>query len=438
MSVRDRVVNLIDETSSNADSFLFATAFGVGALWILLSRLVFDWHVLVAMVVPAAVLIGYALRVSTGRFRLREDKAGDNLYYLGFLYTLISLGVGLYRYNTEISGVENIISDLGVGLGTTILGLFLRILFLQLRKDSDDYSEDAKVQLNEAIQSFHRDVSALTQVSQRTQTVFQQQSEEHAQALEKVVSHLGDTVDSLSTQVKGLERKIADVQVPQDLFTTPFGEAAEVLRQELVARAAEIRAVDFDLAPVVQKIHQSADQTVDTIEALTQRIASVELDPAELLQSVQMESERIAGQFESVLPSIENLNAALQSNTQQFEQAATSLGRFEEAMGRLDTQEAQMSETARVLTESISGLARFSGALAELPGQLGTTASKLQELETLLVQQTGTLDERLGSVSSGVIRVETATQALSNSLEDITQQFTRTLNELIRAADKSA
>ncbi|MBT5210181.1 MAG: hypothetical protein HOL99_12740 [Halieaceae bacterium] len=436
MSVRDRGVNLIDETSSNADSFLFAMAFFVGALWILLSRLVFDWHVLLAMVVPAAVLIGYAIGVSTGRFRLREDKAGDNLYYLGFLYTLISLGVGLYRYNTEISGVENIISDLGVGLGTTILGLFLRILFLQLRKDSDDYSEDAKVQLNEAVQAFRRDVSALTSVSQTAQTKFQQQSEEHAQALEKVVSHLGDTVDSLSSQVKGLGREIADVQVPQDLFTTPFGEAAEVLRQELVARAAEIHAVDFDLAQVVQKIHQTADQTVDAIQALTQRIASVELDPTELLQSVRTESEHIAGQFESVLPSIENLNTALQSNTQRFEQAAKSLGRFEEAMGRLDTQEAQMSETARVLTESISGLARFSGALAELPGQLGSTATKLQELETLLVQQTGTLDERLGSVSYGVTRVETATQALSSSLEDVTQQFTRTLNELIRAADK--
>src|SRR5690242_3342338 len=48
--------------------------------------------------IPIALIAAYALlTISRTRFRLRYDQAGDNCYYMGFIFTLVSLGVALYQ-----------------------------------------------------------------------------------------------------------------------------------------------------------------------------------------------------------------------------------------------------------------------------------------------------------------------------------------------------
>jgi len=46
-------------------------------------------------------MIGYALLIwlAARACGLRDDQAGDNLYYMGFLFTLTSLGVSAYQFN---------------------------------------------------------------------------------------------------------------------------------------------------------------------------------------------------------------------------------------------------------------------------------------------------------------------------------------------------
>lgn len=52
--------------------------------------------------VPVLIMIGYALLLGFARlFRLRDDQSGDNLYYMGFLFTLTSLGASLYQFSPE-------------------------------------------------------------------------------------------------------------------------------------------------------------------------------------------------------------------------------------------------------------------------------------------------------------------------------------------------
>ena len=50
--------------------------------------------------VPVAIMLAYALLIGLARlFRLRDDQSGDNLYYMGFLFTLTSLAVSLYQFS---------------------------------------------------------------------------------------------------------------------------------------------------------------------------------------------------------------------------------------------------------------------------------------------------------------------------------------------------
>ena len=50
-------------------------------------------------------MASYALlALVTKRYRLREDKVGDNIYYLGFLFTLVSLAYALHVYDPNGAG----------------------------------------------------------------------------------------------------------------------------------------------------------------------------------------------------------------------------------------------------------------------------------------------------------------------------------------------
>ena len=76
--------------------FFGVVVFGSG--YIIFSKL-HDFGALAATAVPVLVMIGYAVLLGARLFRLRDDQSGDNLYYMGFLFTLTSLAVSLYQFS---------------------------------------------------------------------------------------------------------------------------------------------------------------------------------------------------------------------------------------------------------------------------------------------------------------------------------------------------
>src|SRR5262245_21337039 len=113
---------------------LFLTFFLFGSAYIVWAKLVGIPPVLVTGI-PLGLMLLYALALGLARyFRLRDDQAGDNLYYLGFLYTLTSLGVSLWQFSVN-EGAEGIVTNFGVAIASTILGVALRVVFNQMRQD---------------------------------------------------------------------------------------------------------------------------------------------------------------------------------------------------------------------------------------------------------------------------------------------------------------
>ena len=63
-----------------------------------------------------------------------DKPSGDNLYYMGFLFTLTSLAVSLYQFST-VGSAEQIVQNFGIAIASTIAGITLRIMFNQMRRD---------------------------------------------------------------------------------------------------------------------------------------------------------------------------------------------------------------------------------------------------------------------------------------------------------------
>ena len=76
--------------SSQTNAVLFVLIVLAGASYILAAK-AYDFQQRYVTFVPIAFMLLYASILMFARaFRLRDDQSGDNLYYMGFLFTLTS------------------------------------------------------------------------------------------------------------------------------------------------------------------------------------------------------------------------------------------------------------------------------------------------------------------------------------------------------------
>lgn len=112
--------------------------------------------------VPVLLMGGYALSMfAVKSLRLRDDQAGDNLYYLGFLFTLSSIGVSLYQF-TGAASADEIVNNFGIAVSSTIAGLMLRIAINQMRSDPAQVERVARHELSEAARKLRQELETVT------------------------------------------------------------------------------------------------------------------------------------------------------------------------------------------------------------------------------------------------------------------------------------
>src|SRR5882762_8026532 len=99
-----------NRTSDVADKYLFGAVFLIGAASILFLKAFAVRQVLVTLAPIAAMLVYAGYIIFSPRYRLRDDRAGDSLYYLGFLFTMVSLADSLYEFGSSEGGSRTIVS----------------------------------------------------------------------------------------------------------------------------------------------------------------------------------------------------------------------------------------------------------------------------------------------------------------------------------------
>src|SRR5258708_10818374 len=105
-------------------------------------------------------MLAYALLITLARsIRLRDDQSGDNLYYMGFLFTLTSLGVSLYQFSAT-RAAEEIVQNFGIAIGSTIAGIGLRVIFNQMRRDPIEVERTMRLELAAAARPVRREIDS--------------------------------------------------------------------------------------------------------------------------------------------------------------------------------------------------------------------------------------------------------------------------------------
>lgn len=363
------------------DQAMFFGSFVVGAGSILtLKWLGFNQFVVTA--VPVALMILYALvAIKTKCFRLREDRVGDNIYYLGFLFTLTSLASALYVYDPNGDGVTAIITNFGIAISTTIVGLAGRVLFNQMREDPVEYEREARYSLAEAsrtlrsqlfdvttdLSSFRRAIfqiteEAIAEVANSAKTSMTTNVEQFTTAAQEVISNVRDAFDKFSDHSEKLN-DIAGKNV----------DALEALFRRIESIEAQPGLVGEKLGPIITKFHEIADEAMRRNQNQTKDLKRIKdtIDAAVEASNVLMTT--VGAGDKAVRERLGAFSASLDDSTK----LAKTFGDTITGASQLVT--AELRAATATASEAVQGITAQKASIENVKSLIESELNQLQE-----------------------------------------------------------
>lgn len=323
---------------------------------------------LLAVLLPIVLMGSYAcLLVEWPDLRPKVDFAGDNFYYLGFLYTLISLAISLYQFNTE-GATSSIITNFGLALTSTILGLAGRILLNQPR-DEEEAEARAREDLARANRRLRAEmeysIDEFQQFRVEAKLVFEQLDRGVAAAgvaLERQLEHL----EGAATRFGALRQRVAevdevagaavrDIQAQRESFVSESQAVSESLQQLL----ANFRSVDFRREFIEELIEPTSEQ----FRGLTREFLSV----VEGLRRIETSQLRVMEQNQSA---VARLSEILEENRRFSQANARAANGFRNATDALVSLRAQIDRYSEGTRAVVSELAAARRQLHDAPERM--------------------------------------------------------------------
>ncbi|MBB3289008.1 MULTISPECIES: hypothetical protein [unclassified Rhizobium] len=268
---------------------LFASITIGGMIFIWSSKLM-GWSLPIVTGVPLVLMgIYFIVSLAVAGFRLHNEQAGDNLYYMGFLFTLSSLGVSLYLFAGETS-IETIVRNFGIAVTSTIAGVTLRILFNQMRRDPIDIERSVRHELAEMtrrvrteLDSSSREFSHYRRVSnQMLSEGFEEiarQAERNGQEINKILemlakqavtpindaaaqltattSQLSEIIGTFGTAVENVGKKLDEIRAPEDVVRAELAPAIAAIKEMSEAQLQPLRNIELALGRVAEAMGQA-------------------------------------------------------------------------------------------------------------------------------------------------------------------------------------
>lgn len=311
----------------------------------------------------------------------------DNVYYLGFLFTLLSLVyslVTLFILNSdEIDGAGQtyiLIGSFGIALVSTIFGILFRILLLQLPSRST-------YEVGQQGQSEHQDFTDATFKFPAHQGL--------ADAAFKLRSELTQTIADINvfhqTVIQALNET---VQESNKARMTIIQQIEDAGREQAKMLSMLSDTVIGKLNASVEHIQESLDKSVNqqlqkaqrSVELMTQGTETLDRSIQNSLTKIAGGGEKIEATFGSVPESLQGIVNGLQSTTQNIEtlvaQCVPLHSNIQKTMTLIGEAMREIERTTVTLTDITE---KFCQTIQQ---EVGQWQSMTQEVRSSLIQAT--------------------------------------------------
>lgn len=272
--------------------------------------------------------------------QLRYDQLGDNLYYLGFIYTLGTLTHSLYLFDGNLKNVYDIISSFGIALSSTVLGVVLRIVAHLMRLDPNEVEDAARTELIDMTSRLRASLDTVV----RDMTIFGDQTRQALSELQTDVSQ--DISGNIEKLVSASNRVLESVDESYKVFTENTSRFNQLSEQSVNAMSALVEKIEAIEAPS-NLIEQKLLPATNHIERIAASMNETSMQEKGRVQRLSEVTETM----NEVISSVQEQLYLISSSVNQEEISA----RISEAAGALkDTSEfvVTLREQMKTLTES--------------------------------------------------------------------------------------
>lgn len=331
------------------------------------------WPTEVVTLVPIGIMLFYmVVSLVLSGFRLHNEQTGDNLYYMGFLFTLSSLGVSLYRF-TVGTNIDDIVRNFGIAVTSTICGIALRILFNQMRRDPLDIERSVRHELAEMTRRVR---SELDSSSREFSSYRRSSSQMLVEGFEEIGRQAERTGEAIQKAIESLSKE----------SIKPIREAAENL-----ATLSQQNQTLFDERS--KKINASAEEAAERLAATT---------------------TRIAGHVDGFARTVEEMSAKLRAMSAPEEMLRVQLQPSLDAIKEMgDQQRALASETSTRLNAQATSTTKALAPLGELPGHFVQALGPLTTLPDQIRSGFSPIDESAKQLGKVVANLSSVVDRLS-------------------------
>jgi hypothetical protein len=270
---------------------IFVAAMGSGVASIIsLKALGFGQLIVTAM--PLTIMTIYMFSaIFFRKLRVRLDQVGDNMYYMGFIYTLTSLGVSLFQLANFEDVASAIVENFGIALTTTVYGIAARVVLVQMRGDPLETERQARLELADTSRELRSQLQASAlefsnfrrQLQQSLQNYHEEtvQSSKHIvdQTFENLENVVQNTSESIEKSYGVLAEKTKDignisgeiVKALSDLSirVTQVNIPTDLIERQLRATVDEIKRGADTLFQIMSEESERREDWKKSVEALS-------------------------------------------------------------------------------------------------------------------------------------------------------------------------
>ncbi len=312
--------------------------------------------------------------------RPRFESAGDHVYYLGFLYTLVSLAVSLVQVGAGLGDdpdvVGGVLVGFGVAISSTIVGMALRVLLGRgASDDPEEVRDTTQWQLGDAARRLRSELDYTVTDFAEFRTRMKEQIDESARDAANAVGATGAQFQSLAASVEALEGRI--------------GEAATALKDrsdEIARSAAALERFEVAAKALTRRLDESALITRRHAEAFTGGASAVEdalLKQADRIRRVDLREDLQQHVFAPIENELRGVVAAVRTEVQGLgrewarrrvavdragaavDRLVASLNRAATEAGNMATATADVTATATTVGESEERVRRLREEVIE-------------------------------------------------------------------------
>lgn len=350
--------------------FILLTSSGVGFIW--WAKLSGLSTVMVTAIPVALMFVYLAISLIANGLRLHNEQAGDNLYYMGFLFTLSSLGVSLFRFSVG-TAIDEIVRNFGIAVTSTIFGIAFRILFNQMRRDPLDIERNVRHELAEMTRRVR---SELDSSSREFSSYRRSSSQMLVEGFEEIGRQAERTGEAIQKAIESLSKE----------SIKPIREAAETL-----ATLSQQNQALFEERS--RKVNASADEAAERLATTT---------------------TRITGYVDGFARTVEEMSAKLRNMAAPEEMLRVQLQPSLDAIREMgDQQRALSAENAARLDAQAAGTVKALAPLSELPGRFGHALGPLTSLPDQIRNGFTPIDESAKQLSQVVANLSSVVDRLS-------------------------